>query len=132
MARSAADLAAALRVVGEQDGYDRWREMVAAGAAAETLKDFRIGVPPDDRICPVSSDVRAVLDAAMAALRKAGAKIEARLAAGRESGRVDRDVPDIAGRQHVLAAARGAARTDASRMGAQPARSDAQRRVRAA
>jgi amidase len=77
MARSAADLAAALRIVGGQDGYDEvaWKWSLPAPRQKQ-LKDFRIGVPPDDRICPVSSDVKAVLDTAMAALRKAGAKIE--------------------------------------------------------
>lgn len=77
MARSADDLAAALRVVGGQDGYETaaWKWSLPA-PRHRALKDFRIGIPGGDGICPVSSDLKEVLGAALAAIRKTGAKID--------------------------------------------------------
>ncbi len=77
MARSADDLAAALRVVGGQDGYESaaWKWSLPAPRHRQ-LKDFRIGIPQDDSICPVSSDVKAVLETALGVVRKTGAKID--------------------------------------------------------
>jgi hypothetical protein len=107
-------------------------EMVAARAAASALKDFRIGIPGGDGICPISSDVKEVLGAALAAIRKTGAKIDSGWPQGVDPAAVTRNLSNPARREHVFAASQGAARTDAQGMGAQPARSDAQRRIRAA
>ena len=77
LARSAADLLAALEVLGGPDGDEarawRWSLPPARGAR---LGDYRIGYMLDDPHAPVSSDEAPVLAAAVEALRKAGAKLE--------------------------------------------------------
>jgi amidase len=77
LARSAADLRAALEVMGGPDGDEarawRWTLPPARGAR---LADYRIGYVLDDPRAPVSSDVGPVLAAAVEALRKAGARLE--------------------------------------------------------
>ena len=77
MTRSAADLEVALRVLGGPDGDDavayRW---TLPPARHERLADHRIGFVLDDPLCPVASDVKDALVAAVDALRKAGARLE--------------------------------------------------------
>jgi len=77
MARSAADLLLDLRVIGgpppEQARAYRW----TLPAARQTrLKDYRIGYVLDDPYCPVTPDVKEVLERLIAALRKEGVKVE--------------------------------------------------------
>ncbi|MCG6925514.1 MAG: amidase [Acidobacteria bacterium] len=77
MARHAGDLALALEVLGGPDGDDatayRW---TLPPPRHDRLADHRIGYVLDDPLCPPSSDVRETLEAAVAALRKAGARLE--------------------------------------------------------
>jgi len=77
LARSAADLLAALEVLGGPDGDEarawRWSLPPARGAR---LADYRIGYVLDDPHAPVSSDQAPVLAAAVEALRKAGARLD--------------------------------------------------------
>jgi amidase len=77
VARSAADLRLALEVIGGPDGDEakayRWSLPPARGAR---LSDYRIGCVLDSPLCRVSSEVGAVLSAAVDALRKAGAQVE--------------------------------------------------------
>ena len=77
LARSAADLLAALQVLGGPDGDEarawRWSLPPARGAR---LADYRIGYVLDDPRAPVSSDQAPALAAAVEALRKAGARLE--------------------------------------------------------
>ena len=77
LARSAADLLAALEVLGGPDGDEarawRWSLPPARGAR---LGDYRIGYMLDDPHAPVSSDEAPVLAAAAEGLRKAGARLE--------------------------------------------------------
>jgi amidase len=77
LARSAADLRAALEVMGGPDGDEarawRWSLPPARGAR---LGDYRIGYVLDDPRGPVSPEVGEVLAAAVEALRKAGARLE--------------------------------------------------------
>jgi len=77
LARSAADLLAALEVMGGPDDEDarayRWSLPPARRAR---LTDYRIGFVLDDPACPVSSDVREVLARAIDGLRAAGVKLE--------------------------------------------------------
>jgi amidase len=77
LARSAADLRAALEVLGGPDDEDgrawRWTLPPARGAR---LRDYRIGYVLDHARCPVSPEVGDGLAAAVAALRKAGATLE--------------------------------------------------------
>jgi amidase len=77
MARHAGDLALALGVLGGPDGDDatayRW---TLPPSRHRRLSDYRIGYVLDDPHCPLSSDVRETLESAVAALRKAGARLE--------------------------------------------------------
>lgn len=76
LARSAADLKAAMEVLGGPDGADaiayEWKLPQARGAS---LKDYRVRVVIDDPICPVVPEVKDVLQNAVDALAKAGAKV---------------------------------------------------------
>jgi amidase len=76
LARCAKDLKLALEVLGGPDGDDAvaysWR---LPPPRRQRLKDYRIGYVLDDKLCPVSSDVRTVLTDAVAALRRAGANL---------------------------------------------------------
>jgi amidase len=76
LARSAADLRAALEVLGGPDGDEgrawRWSLPPARGAR---LADYRIGYVLDHPQCPVSPEVGDVLAATIEALRKAGAQL---------------------------------------------------------
>jgi len=75
MARSAADLRAALEVLGGPDGYDRkawsWRLLPPRRNA---LKEFRIGYMFDSPLAAPTSEVAPVLERALAAMRGAGAQ----------------------------------------------------------
>lgn len=77
LARSAADLRAALEVLGGPDEEDarayRWSLAPARGTR---LADYRIGFVLDDSACRVSSDVGDVLARTIEALRRVGAKLE--------------------------------------------------------
>jgi amidase len=77
MARHAGDLALALGVLGGPDGDEatayRW---TLPPARHHRLSDFRIGYVLDDPQCPLSSDVRETLESAVAAFRRAGARLE--------------------------------------------------------
>jgi amidase len=77
LARSAADLRAALEVLGGSDDEDarayRWSLPPARGTR---LTDYRIGFVLDDPACRVSSDVGDALARTIEALRRAGAKLE--------------------------------------------------------
>ena len=77
MARHAEDLAAALGVVGGPEGDDtvayRWTLPPARGSR---LQDYRVGYVLDDPMCPLSSDVKETLEAAIAALRRSGLRLE--------------------------------------------------------
>jgi amidase len=74
LARYAKDLKLVLEILGGPDIEDAvaysWR---LPAPRQQRLKDYRIGYVLDDKLCPLSSDVRTVLDDAVAALRKAGA-----------------------------------------------------------
>ena len=77
LARSAADLLAALQVLGGPDGDEalafRWTLPPPRGTR---LADYRIGYVLDDPRAPVSSDQTPRLVAAVEALRKAGARLD--------------------------------------------------------
>jgi amidase len=77
LARSAADLLAALALLGGPDGDEarawRWSLPPARGAR---LGDYRIGYVLDDPRAPVSSEEAPTLTAAVEALRRAGARLE--------------------------------------------------------
>ncbi|HZS81537.1 MAG TPA: amidase [Stellaceae bacterium] len=77
LARSAEDLALALEVMAGAD------EKLAAGWRLElplprrsALRDFRVAVWRDDASCPVGSEVAERLEAVIAALARAGARID--------------------------------------------------------
>jgi len=76
LARSAADLRAALEVLGGPDGDEarawRWSLPPARGAR---LADYRIGYVLDDPRAPVSPEVGGALAATIEALRRAGAQL---------------------------------------------------------
>jgi amidase len=76
LARTAGDLGLALQVLGGPAPEDAkaWKWTMPA-PRHKTLKQYRIGLPPDDSFCPVSPDVKAVLDSAVAELERAGCKI---------------------------------------------------------
>jgi amidase len=77
LARSAADLRAALEVLGGPDEEDKRAYRWSLPPSRNTrLADYRIGYVLDDRACPVSPDVGEVLARAVEALRKAGATLE--------------------------------------------------------
>jgi amidase len=77
LARSAADLLAAMEVLGGPEGDDarayRW---ALPPARRPRLADYRLGFVLDDPACPVTSHVRETLTRAVDGLRRAGAKLE--------------------------------------------------------
>jgi amidase len=77
LARSAADLLAAMEVLGGPEGDDAVAYRWALPPARSTrLADYRIGFVLDDPACPVASDVKEVLTHAIEGLRRAGVKLE--------------------------------------------------------
>jgi amidase len=76
MARSAADLRAALSILGGPDGCDRkawtWTLPPPRGRA---LKEFRIGYVLDSPVAPPTSEVRPVLERVLTSLERAGAQL---------------------------------------------------------
>ena len=77
LARSASDLALALRVLGGASGDEAkaWSWRLPAPRHKQ-LKDFRVGYMFDDTFAPVSSDIAKLYEKALDALGKAGAKLE--------------------------------------------------------
>lgn len=77
MARHAEDLRQALIVIGGPDGADAkaWKWTLPA-PRRQRLREFRVGCVLDDPFCPVASDVVAVLEKAVAAIEKAGVRVE--------------------------------------------------------
>jgi len=77
LARSAQDLLLGLEIAGGPAGVERiayaWKLPPARGAR---LRDYRIGYVADDPFCPVAPDVRQQLEKTIAALGKAGARLE--------------------------------------------------------
>ncbi len=77
LARSAADLALALQVLGGPDGDEarvyRWSPLPPRGVR---LADYRIGFVLDDPRCPVAPEVVTVNRAAIESLKKSGARLE--------------------------------------------------------
>ena len=94
LARSAADLRAALEVLGGPDGDEarawRWSLPPARGAR---LTDYRIGYVLDHPRARSRRRWATALAATIAALRKAGAQLDRGLAAGREPGGAVRRLP---------------------------------------
>jgi amidase len=87
LARSAADLKASVEVLGGPEGEGalayRWSLPPSRGTR---LADYRIGYVLDDTRCPVSAEVKPVLEEAIAALRRAGARLEEGWPAGMSIG----------------------------------------------
>jgi amidase len=77
LARSAADLHAALEVLGGPDGDEAiaysWK---LPPARRKSLKEYRVRCVIDDPICPVVPEVKEQLQSAIDALRKSGATVE--------------------------------------------------------
>jgi amidase len=83
LARSAADLALALRIIGgpvpENAIAYGW---TLPAARKKSIRDYRIGYVLDHPLCPVTHDVKLRLQAAVDALRATGAKLEQGFPAG--------------------------------------------------
>jgi amidase len=77
LARSARDLALALKVLGGVAGDETkaWTWHLPE-PRHRRLKDFRVGYVLDDAIVPVASDIRRLYDDTLSALRRAGATLE--------------------------------------------------------
>lgn len=75
MSRSAEDLMAALHILGGPEGYDRkaWAWTLPA-PRRRALRDFRIGYVIDSPMASPTSEVRPLLERAISALERAGAK----------------------------------------------------------
>jgi amidase len=77
LARSAEDLEAALRILAGPELPDskafRWS---LPAARRENLRDYRVGYILEDPFVPVSEETKVVLEAAVRACEKAGAKVE--------------------------------------------------------
>lgn len=76
MARSADDLLASLNILGGPGEGDAkawsWKMPAARG---HSLKDFRVGYVLDDPLAPVSSDIKPLMEKAVQALERGGAKL---------------------------------------------------------
>lgn len=76
MARSAADLEAALRVLaGMEPPESKAMQWTLPKPRHQRLRDFRIGFVLEDPVVPVSAETKAVLAAAVRACEKAGAVV---------------------------------------------------------
>jgi amidase len=73
LARSASDLMLSMQILGGPEGEDalayRWS---MPAPRRRRLQEYRVGFVLDDPACPVDAPVRACLEEAIAALRKAG------------------------------------------------------------
>lgn len=78
MGRAAADLALGLDVLAGPDADEAkgWRLALPA-PRHERLRDFRVGTWLDHPLCPIEAEVGERLEAAVAAVAKAGARIDA-------------------------------------------------------
>jgi amidase len=87
MARTAQDLQAALEAIGGPAAPDakayRWS---LPAPRKSKLADFRVGCILDDPLCRVGSDVRTVLESAVAKIEKAGARVDRGWPAGVDFG----------------------------------------------
>jgi len=77
MARSAADLMAALAILGGPDGYDRkaW-SWTLPPQRKRALKEFRIGYMLESPMAMPTSEVRPVLERVITSLERAGAQLQ--------------------------------------------------------
>ncbi len=77
LARSAADLLAALKVLGGPEGWDAkaWKWELPA-PRGKSLKEFRAGYVLDDPIAPPTPEVKAILEKTVQVLDKAGVKLK--------------------------------------------------------
>ena len=77
MARSAADLLAALKILGGPTGYDakawKWDQ---PAPRASSLKNFRVGYVIDDPIAPPTPEMKSLLEKTISALDRAGAQLK--------------------------------------------------------
>jgi amidase len=77
MARTAEDLRAALEAIAGPGGDDAKAYHWTMPAPRRTkLREFRVGCMLDDPFCRVGSDVRSVLESAVAKIEKAGAHVD--------------------------------------------------------
>lgn len=77
LARSAVDLQAAMAVLtAQRTAPALGRRWSLRPARASKLADYRMGYVLDDRLCPVTPEVYAVLHNVIVALRKAGVKLD--------------------------------------------------------
>ena len=78
MARTAEDLETALRVLaGPEPPASKAWQWTLPPARHQTLRDFRVGYVLEDPAVPVSGETKAVLESAIRACEKAGAKMQA-------------------------------------------------------
>ncbi len=77
MARSAADLHEALKILGGPSGYDAkaWKWQLPAPRAT-SLKNFRVGYVIDDPIAPPTPEMKPLLEKTITALDRAGAQLK--------------------------------------------------------
>ena len=77
MARSAADLLAALKVLGGPTDWDAkaWKWQMPE-PRHRTLKDFRVGYVIDDPFAPPTPEMKTVLESVIEKLRRAGATLK--------------------------------------------------------
>src|SRR5262249_6701999 len=77
IARSAADLLAAIKILGGPIGYDAkaWRWQLP-GPRATSLKNFRVGYVIDDPIAPPVPEMKPLLEKTISALDRAGAQLK--------------------------------------------------------
>jgi amidase len=77
LARNPEDLKLAMLALGGPDADESvaWSWSMPSARCART-SEYRVGFVFDDRACPVSAEARVALDAAVAALIRAGAKVE--------------------------------------------------------
>ena len=77
MARSAADLNAALKILGGPTNYDAkaWKWELPAPRAT-SLKNFRVGYVIDDPIAPPTPEMKTLLEKTISALDRAGAQLK--------------------------------------------------------
>lgn len=78
MARSAADLELALRLVAGPDEIDAASALPVLGGLAKPVSSLRVGVWHTDPLCPPSVDVQGRVEAVALALSKAGAIVDAK------------------------------------------------------